>query len=371
MPPRAPRDPDSGVHYEPLRASVLDVFEQLGAFDDHSGIVEWIFPEFHEENQAQRSRVKLTENFDSPDLVEPETPQKSRTSRFFRLGTKSNKSRSKSRSKKEKDTPAPTTPTPKQKPKELKKTTSSPDLRNKSSESKPPETPTGAALTPSAEQKSNLSKRLSIFPRKGTGQSLDQPRPSISDEEWQQVTMTGSIADYAVNPFLGTDPHAEDPNANDAGQVKQQGTPKKHFSRLRFTSGFARSTPTTPTREHAPAAPTTPAAEPSPPAPTSPPASPPAPAADEAVSDPTTPTATSPGITSQSNASTSTLTAAPASPDIQEVPREEDMLETTSQMDHTRQSLSDISEGDVSESSTLSMKSARKSDDSATVEASP
>ncbi|KAJ7684406.1 hypothetical protein DFH06DRAFT_1354455 [Mycena polygramma] len=370
MPPRAPRDPDSAVHYEPLRASVLDVFEQLGAFDDHSGIVEWIFPEFHEENQAQRSRVKLTENFDSPDPVEPETPQKSRTSRFFRLGTKSTKSRSKSRSKKDAGASPATTAPPKQKPKELKKTKSSPDLRKKSSDSKPPETPTGA-LTPSAEQKSNLSKRLSIFPRKGTGQSLDQPRPSISDEEWQQVTMTGSIADYAVNPFLGTDPHGENTNTNDAGQVKQRdGTPKKHFSRLRFTSGFARSTPTTPTREHAPAAPTTPTAEPSPPAPTSPPASPPAPAADGAASDPTTPTAASPRITSQSNASTSTLTAAPASPDIQEVPRE-DVLETSSQMDHVRQSLSDISEGDVSESSTLSIKSSRKSDDSATVEASP
>jgi hypothetical protein len=43
---------------------------------------------------------------------------------------------------------------------------------------------------------------------------LDQPRPSISEEDWQQITMTGSIADYnAVNPFLGKDAHGNDVSA--------------------------------------------------------------------------------------------------------------------------------------------------------------
>jgi hypothetical protein len=220
MPPRPSTDRDSGVHYEPLRASVLDVFEQLGAFDDQSGIVEWIFPEFHAEKEVQRSRVKLTEVFDAPE-PEPETPRKSRTSRFFRLGTKS---RSKSRSKKDAP-PPPAVPAPsKQKP---KKSRSSPDLRKKAAESGPPGSlpislPIKQAPTVPAEQKSpehkspeHKPRRLSLFPRK-PAQSLDQPRPSISDEEWQQITMTGSIADYETNPFLGMDPHGN----NDVGVLR-------------------------------------------------------------------------------------------------------------------------------------------------------
>ncbi|KAJ6546804.1 hypothetical protein B0H19DRAFT_242244 [Mycena capillaripes] len=379
MPPRTSTDRDSAVHYEPLRASVLDVFEQLGAFDDHSGIVEWIFPEFHEEKEVQTSRVKLTEVFDPPEPVEPETPRKSRTSRFFRLGTKS---RSKSRSKKE-DSPLVITAPTKQKP---KKTRSSPDLRKKAAaaaEGKSPETPVISlpikqTTMSSAEHK---SKRLSLFPRKAAAQSLDQPRPSISDEEWQQITMTGSIAEYGINPFLGTDPHSE----NDATPVKRDGL-QKHFSR--FTGTFTRSTPTSPIRARSSlsgTAPTSPTQEHhvSPlaaPGPASPVGDDPQP-----TSDPTTPTGpppplpTSPAITSHSNASNSTLHAAPdppapepapVSPEVQEVPRD-DAIETTRELDHVRKSLSDISEGEVSESSTISIKSSRKSHDgSATEEAS-
>ncbi|KAJ7042041.1 hypothetical protein C8F04DRAFT_1252512 [Mycena alexandri] len=361
MPPRAPREPDSDVHYEPLRASVLDAFNQLGAFDEDSGIVEWIFPEFHTEEKKPQLRAKLTEVFDTPD-PEPETPtKKSRTSRFFRLGTRS---RSKSRSKKE-DVPAP--PTPSKKP---KKTRSSPNLRKDAAESETPALPPislpmkQASTSSSGEHK---PRRLSIFPRKPATQSLDQPRPSISDEEWQQITMTGSIADYAVNPFVGTDPHRD----NDTELAKRDGAQKHYFSR--FTHSFTRSTPASPTsREHAS------------PSPLSGPASP------QATSDPTTPTGPpppvpdmppSPAITTHSNVSTSTLTAvplpgipfpaapAPLSTEIREVPREVP-LDSTSQMDHPRTSLSDISEGEVSESSTLSMKNSRKSDETAADKAS-
>ncbi|KAJ7494407.1 hypothetical protein B0H11DRAFT_2392861 [Mycena galericulata] len=355
MPPRPPRDRDSAVHFEPLRASVLDVFAQLGAFDDDSGIVEWIFPEVHEEKELQRSRVKLPEVVDVPEPV-PETPtRKSRASRFFGI-----RSRSKSRVKKE---DAPATPTTQNK--KPKKSRSTPDLRKDAEESGTvPEVPpisSPSKKTASPEQK---SRRLSIFPRKGLTQSLDQPRPSISDEEWQQVTMTGSIADYENNPFLGMDPHGGN---NDAKLVKRDGL-QTRFSR--FTSSLTRSTPTSPTHATSPNSGL--------PATTSDPATP----TGRTTPTPATPDPTSP-TTMHSNASTSTLPATapapsepatihtntsasalptpnPESPAIQEVPRE-DALETSSQMDHVRQSLSDISEGDVSESSTLSIKSSRDS----------
>ncbi|KAJ7491069.1 hypothetical protein FB451DRAFT_1514466 [Mycena latifolia] len=341
MPPRPPSDRDSTVHYEPLRASVLDAFAQLGAFDDDSGIVEWIFPEVHEQKELQRSRIKL------PEVVgvaepEPTALPKSRTSRFFRIGSRS---RSKSRTKKERPPNLPAAPT-KLKP---KKTRSSPDLRKDAENSEPatPSSPTKQTGTPSAEQK----RRLSIFPRKAAAQSLDQPRPSISDEEWQQITITDSIADYETNPFLGIDPNATTSDVG-AGTVKRDGL-QSHFSR--FTNSFTRSTPTSPTREH----PTSSLSNPSSPTPTSPLAS---------TSDPTTPTGPSPPMrtatsptTEHSNASTSTLPAAPTSPVIQEVQRDDVALETSSQMDHVRMSLSDISEGEASETSTLSMKGSRKS----------
>ncbi|KAJ7118969.1 hypothetical protein C8R44DRAFT_187048 [Mycena epipterygia] len=347
MPPRPPRDRDSAAHYEPLRASVLDAFQQLGAFDDDSGIVEWIFPEVHEQKQLQRARVKLPEVVEVPE-PEPEEPRKSR-SRFFGIGSRS---RSKSRARKEKEAPPPTSPAaPKQKP---KKSRSSPNLRKDAKESAPGtpiiSSPMKQTAIASPEQK---SRRISIFPRRAAAQSLDEPRPSISDEEWQQITMTGSIADYETNPFLGHDPHA----SNDAGTVKRDGL-QKHFSR--FTGSFTRSTPTSPIREQHPTSPTSPLSRMS----------------DSTIptSDPTTPTRSSPPMptsptTEHLNASTSTIPAAPASPppEIQEVHREdaevpgEDALETGSQMDHPRTSLSDISEGEVSESSTLSTKSSRES----------
>jgi hypothetical protein len=203
MPPRPPRDRDSVLHYEPLRASVLDVFEQLGAFDDDSGIVEWIFPEVHEQKELQRTRVKLPEVVEAP-APEPEAPaRKSRASRFFR-------SRSKSGVKKEPHPPTPQVPAPNKLSK--KKSNSSPNLRKAAQESASTvpaiSSPIKKTATTSPEQK---SRRLSMFPRAKSGaQSLDQPRPSISDEEWQQITMTGSIADYETNPFL---PHGN----NDVG----------------------------------------------------------------------------------------------------------------------------------------------------------
>ncbi|KAJ7184515.1 hypothetical protein C8R46DRAFT_461964 [Mycena filopes] len=345
MPPRAPRDTDSDVHYEPLRASVLDAFQQLGAFDDHSGIVEWIFPEFHTERPPMRP--KLTEVFDTPD-PEPETPtKKSRTSRFFRIGTKS---RTKSQAKKE---DVPPLPTPTKKP---KKTRSSPNLRKDAAEAETPAVPP-ISLPMKQTPGEHKARRLSIFPRKTAAQSLDQPRPSISDEEWQQITMTGSIADYAINPFIGTDGN------NDGGLAKRDGL-QKHLSR--FTHGFTRSTPASPTRER--------------PASLDPQSGPVSPEADPSTptSDPTTPTGpapvpevpTSPAITTDSNRSTPKLTPIPfpTSPEIQEVPREFPRLDSTSEMDHPRTSLSDISEGEVSESSTLSIKNSRKSDDTAAPE---
>ncbi|KAJ7144953.1 hypothetical protein C8R43DRAFT_560733 [Mycena crocata] len=328
MPPRAPIARNSAVNYEPLRASVLDAFQQLGAFDDDSGIVEWIFPEVIAEKELQRSRVKLPEVVEVPEPEPERQSRKSRASRFF------SRTRSKSRVKKE----ATTTPAPsKQKP---KKSRSSPNLR-KDAEESAPETPAiSHPIKQSATSPEQKSRRLSIFPRKAATQSLDEPRPSISDEEWQQITMTGSIADYETNPFLGKDPYI-----NDAGSVKPEGI-QRHFSR--FTSGFTRSTPTSPVRrEHTilPVSdPTEPSSEPSTPTGPSHPL-------------PTSPT-TIHRTTTISNASTSTLPAAPATPSIQEVPRDENAaLETTSQMDHPRTSLSDISEGEVSESSTLSQNS--------------
>ncbi|KAJ6606189.1 hypothetical protein DFH09DRAFT_1256763 [Mycena vulgaris] len=360
MPPRPATDRDSTVHYEPLRASVLDAFEQLGAFNDDSGIVEWIFPEVHEQKELQRSRIKLPEIVEVPQ-PEPEAPRKSRTSRFFNI-----RSRSKSKPRPKKESPTlPTAPT-KLKP---KKSRSSPNLRESAAKSPPPtlpappsplkQTATTATRATSVEHKS----RLSIFPRKAGAQSLDQPRPSISDEEWQQITMTGSIADYETNPFLGMDPHGT--NDVGAGPVKRDGL-QRHFSR--FTNSFTRSTPTSPTREH----PAFPLSNPTSPTPMSP------------TSDPTTPTgpmATSPRASEHSNVSTSTLPSAPTSPTtIREVPRDdtpesssgsEDALEPSSQMDHVRMSLSDISEGDASETSTLSIKGSRKSHVSAAESAAP
>ncbi|KAF8191611.1 hypothetical protein K438DRAFT_1970590 [Mycena galopus ATCC 62051] len=394
MPPRPSVDRDSAVHYEPLRASVLDVFEQLGAFDDQSGIVDWIFPEFHEQKELKRTRVKLTEVFGPPEpeeQPEPETPRKSRTSRFFRLGTKS---RSKSRTKKE-TKEAPSLPTPSKESKKPKRATSSPNLREDAAKEEETSAvpPIPSPMKQTATSPEHKSRRLSLFPRKAAA-SLDQPRPSISDEEWQQITMTGSIADYEANPFLGNDPHG----SNHAGPVKRE----KYFSR--FTSGFTRSTPSSPTREHAPGpisstAPTSPTRERA----TSPLATPvPTPLASEhnasgtasppaatSDGDPTTPTGpylhgpTSPAGSAHSNASTSTLPATPTSPAIQEVssngaPKRdtpeiagEEGLEITSQIDHVRKSLSDISEGEHSESSTLSVPSEnRNSQASAPEEAS-
>ncbi|KAJ7253319.1 hypothetical protein B0H12DRAFT_593647 [Mycena haematopus] len=391
MPPRPSVDRDSAVHYEPLRASVLDVFEQLGAFDDHSGIVEWIFPEFHEQKELQRARVKLTEVFDhSEPQPEPETSRKSRTSRFFRLGTKS---RSKSRTKKEAKE-VPSVPTPSKEPKKPKKATSSPNLREEAAAQETPavpqiSSPMKHAPTSPAEHK---SRRLSLFQRKAAATSLDQPRPSInqprpsiSDEEWQQITMTGSIADYETNPFLGNDPHGN----NHAGPVKLDGR-QKYFSR--FTSGFTRTTPASPTRENPPSSvPTSPTRD----RPASPPTAPvpvpsipehgaSGPSSHQATSDPTTPTdpygsgpspsvPKSPTGSAHSNASTSTLPAAPTKPEIQEVHSDDappkdspnpspdpgnDSHGTTSQIDPVR--LSVISEGEHSETSTISFPSDRR-----------
>ncbi|KAK7035913.1 hypothetical protein R3P38DRAFT_3350926, partial [Favolaschia claudopus] len=404
MPPRPSVDRDSTVPYEPLRASVLDVFEQLGAFDDDSGIVDLIFPELQEQKENRRTRVKLTEVFDPEP--EPETPRKQpRTSRFFRLGTRS---RSKSRTKKEsKETPVPPpVPAPAKESKKLKKSTSSPNLRKEAVEGKEqkediPPTPISSPVKHSATTPEHKSRRRSLFPRKAPATSLDQPRPSISDEDWQQITITGSIADYDVNnPFLGKDPNGNP--IQDASPAKRDG-PQKYFSR--FTHGFARSTstPTSPTREHGPSplsaqsAPTSPSPEKTatptgstaghtPEQSSSATVSPPA-------SDPTTPTGpypsqpspfvpapASPVGSSHSNASTSTLPAVPRSadsdkqqlpPDSSDVAQEtegaqtDDRLETTSQIDHVRKSLSDISEGEHSESSTLSMSDRRDSQVSA------
>ncbi|KAK7024039.1 hypothetical protein R3P38DRAFT_3194717 [Favolaschia claudopus] len=426
MPPRPSVDRDSTVPYEPLRASVLDVFEQLGAFDDDSGIVDLIFPELQEQKENRRTRVKLTEVFDPEP--EPETPRKQpRTSRFFRLGTRS---RSKSRTKKEsKETPVPPpVPAPAKESKKLKKSTSSPNLRKEAVEGKeqkediPPTPPISSPVKHSATTPENKSRRRSLFPRKAPATSLDQPRPSISDEDWQQITITGSIADYDVNnPFLGKDPNGNpiqdvgvqrlfhpasithsSRNLVQASPAKRDG-PQKYFSR--FTHGFARSTstPTSPTREHGPsplsaqsvpispspektATPTASTAGHTPEQSSSATVSPPA-------SDPTTPTGpypsqpspfvpapASPVGSSHSNASTSTLPAVPRSADSDkqqlpsespDVPQEaegaqtDDRLETTSQIDHVRKSLSDISEGEHSESSTLSMSDRRDSQVSA------
>ncbi|KAJ7700841.1 hypothetical protein B0H17DRAFT_1195686 [Mycena rosella] len=350
MPPRPPRDQDSTVHYEPLRASVLDVFEQLGAFDDGSGIVEWIFPDVREQKELQRSRVRITLPEVEVEVAEPEpqTPTQKSTRGFFGIRPRS---RSKSRAKKEPNPTLPTAPT-KLKP---KKSRSSPNLRKDAEKDLRKEAETAAPAVPPIylPPPPAGARRLSIFPRKG-GQSLDQPRPSISDEEWQQITMTGSIADYETNPFLGVDPHGN--NDVGAGPVKRDGL-QKHFSR--FTNSFTRSTPTSPTQSTSTFTPR--ASTMTAPTPTSP-RSPTSDSTPTEPAPPLPPLPTSP-TTEHSNASTSTLPAAPRSPSIKEVPRE-DKLETSAQMDHVRMSLSDISEGEVSESSTLSMKSDRKSQSS-------
>ncbi|KAJ7891320.1 hypothetical protein B0H14DRAFT_2688588 [Mycena olivaceomarginata] len=379
--------PNEDFHYEPLRASVLDVFEQLGAFDDQSGIVDWIFPDFHEQKElSQRTRVKLTEVFDAPEEPEPEpeTPRKTRTARFFRLGTKS---RSKSRGRKEAKEELPAAS------KKPKKASSSPNLRKDAAEEEIPAVPPVSSPVKqdtAAAPAEHKSRRLSLFPRKAAATSLDQPRPSISDEEWQQITITGSIADYDDNPFLGRDPHA----THDAGPVKRDGR-QKYFSR--FASSFTRSTPSSPTREHSVSqsstAPTSPTRA-HPPSPLSIPARAPQVASPQTTNDPTTPTGpypsepsplvptpNSPTGSAHSNASTSTLPAVPpearalpregedvpaSAEDTPEVPTEdpdESHLETTSQMDHVRTSLSDITEsdGEQSEGSTAAPSEHRKS----------
>ncbi|KAJ7084831.1 hypothetical protein B0H15DRAFT_382596 [Mycena belliarum] len=223
MPPRPPPDRD----FEPLRASVLDVFAQLGAFDDDSGLVEWMFPEVSAEKELRRAARVRTPPPAAPEPAPAPPPRR----RFFGLGTRA-RSRSVKKDKdkdkedggekeKEKEKEKPGKPA-KLKP---KKTRSSPDLRAKAkgeaktkaakangaqdaTEPKDGEngedTPAPATPKASVEQK----RRLSIFPRK-LGASLDQPRPSLgagADDDWQRVSLTGSLADYATNPFLGTDP---------------------------------------------------------------------------------------------------------------------------------------------------------------------
>ncbi|KAJ6630243.1 hypothetical protein B0H10DRAFT_978311 [Mycena sp. CBHHK59/15] len=318
MPPRPSQDRNSAVLREPLRASVLDVFQQLGALDNDSGIVEWMFPEFHEEKERERSRVKLPEPVEVPlNLSELEEPiRKSRPSRFFNIRSRS---RSKSRAKRDppssspnvrKDAEVPATPPPISHP--TKQTATSP----------------AQATDPKIRKPSLFSRRMAA-----PGQSLDQPRPSLSDEEWQQITMTGSIADYETNPFLGTNPHTN--SVDDARTAKRDGL-QKQFSR--FTSSFTRSTPTSPVREHSV----------------------------YPQSDPSTPTGPAPPmpVSPTTGASTSSLPTAPVSPaSIQEAPREPAPIDIkrTSQIDHVRKSLSDISEGEVSESSTLSSRIVRRS----------
>ncbi|KAJ7063632.1 hypothetical protein C8F01DRAFT_1133761 [Mycena amicta] len=349
--PLPPATADDNFRYEPLRASVLDVFEQLGAFDEDSGIVEWMFPEVHEEKQLRRTRVKLTEVFDNEIEPEPETPRKSRLgSRFFGIRTKS-RSKSQVRPKKEKEKEKEkdvATSLPKQKP---KKTRSSPNLRKEAvgaidglPEISSPMKQTPTAVAPTTPENTK-SRRISIFPRKPPPPVLEGPRPSISDEEWQQITMTGSIADYeAANTFIGRDP-ALGPISNRKSNDTATSSSKRSGPFSRFTHTFSRSTPTSPIHEHAPSPPPLPTT-PTAPAPSSSPAA--APRDPEVAS-------------THSDTSTDTLQAVPA-PDIEEVPRdgvpreEDERLETSSQMDHVRMSLSDISEGEVSETSTVSMK---------------
>ncbi|KAJ7611708.1 hypothetical protein FB45DRAFT_940752 [Roridomyces roridus] len=372
----APRmRPPSTVQYEPLRASVFDAFAQLGAFDDDSGIVELIFPDLHVEKESQRARVKLPEEVQQREpSPPPETPRKSR----FTFGLRS---RSKSRTRGKKEKPERVDVTPTRKP---KKTRSSPDLHEDARESEEaPRTPTisspkkQSAVTPGATPEHQKPKRLTIFPRRAAGASLDQPRPSISEEEWQQITMTGSIADYQeANPFLGTDPNAT------VSEIK----PARLSRFSKFTSGFSRSTPTSPRIESMPTMPGK---------------------ADEssATDDPTTPTGettptgrrtpTAPVVevdptTRHPNGSTTTLPAPtphveeeeeepepePFDPDSQTDTAEggeedsadakveakvmevddDERLETTSQMDHARHSLSGISEAATSETVTTSVR---------------
>ncbi|KAF7294613.1 hypothetical protein MIND_00997900 [Mycena indigotica] len=327
MPPPPPdADSSSGFQYEPLRASVIDVFEQLGAFDEDSGLVEWMFPEIHEEKQLRaRTRVKLTEVFDEPQ-EQPETPRKSRlASRFFGIRTRA-RSKSQARSKKEKETITPSTP--------KQKTRSSPNLRKAadlpSTDGPELESPplNSAATTPEHTK----SRRMSIFPRRPPPPPLiEGPRPSLSDEEWQQITMTGSIADYNVtNPFIGhQDPRAPATSSSSSSRKSNDttSTPKRNGPFSRFTHTFSRSTPTSPTRE---------ASSSQPPLPTS---------------DPATPTRSSPQVdpsrksdseiaSRHSNASTDTLQAVPAGDgDGDSLPQvrihaDDERLETTSQIDH-------------------------------------
>ncbi|KAJ7221612.1 hypothetical protein GGX14DRAFT_670476 [Mycena pura] len=356
MPPRTRPLRDSTLPSEPLRASVLDVFEQLGAFDQDSGIVEWLFPDVHQERQQRRTRVKLTEIFEDAPEPEPETPRKSRlSSRFFSRSPKSasaasvrSKSQVRTKRDKDKDKDKDVAGTHRQK---LKKTRSSPDLRKDAvAETEPPPVPHVSSPTKRA-------RRMSIFTRKHEVPP-EQRRSSISDEEWQQITITGSIADYdAPNPFRG---HGglKETNASDVGSTTAAPR-RKHFSR--FTNGFARassaSTPASPT--------STQQRHPSPSSTRSTPASP---VLERPAPEPTTPTVSKPPPlqTTHSNVSTdipayafpSMTEREETSPLIHEVSREP---ETTSQIDHVRMSLSDISEGDVSESSTLSFSTKRES----------
>ncbi|KAF7323297.1 hypothetical protein HMN09_00110500 [Mycena chlorophos] len=342
MPPPTDDQPIAaapGFQYEPLRASVLDVFEQLGAFDEDSGLVEWMFPDVHEEKQRRRPRVKLTEMFDEEPEPE-ETPRKSRlTSRFFGIRSRS-RSKSQTRGKKENKDKG-TTP-----PKSKKTSRSSPNLR------KDKETLTDGPLTDSPEPPPMPPRRMSIFQRKPPPtQDEAAPRPSISDEEWQQITMTGSIADYeTANPFISV--HSNSPpsstrKSNDSASTTT--TPKRSGPFSRFTSSFTRSTPASPTREHAQ----------SPLSRRTPPTSDPATPTQASTSGPMQPSGSlDPEVAStHSNASTSTLQAVPAPPSPEDSttdrvplpPQDDDRLETTSQIDHVRMSLSDISEGEGSE----------------------
>ncbi|KAF7298481.1 hypothetical protein MKEN_01373200 [Mycena kentingensis (nom. inval.)] len=313
MPPQS-SDSDSssdssapGFQYEPLRASVLDVFEQLGAFQQDSGLVEWMFPEVHQERQL-RPRVKLTEMFDDDEPApEPEeTPRKSRlASRLFggmRSRSKSKtRSKSQTRPKKENKEPAPAL-SPAKKP---KKPRSSPNLRKDAEAAATAgEAPAESESSPSAVGTPEGKRRMSIFQRKPHPPQVDPdlPRPSISDEEWQQITMTGSIADYDVaNPFRGME-HPSAPatplrRSNDSSPA-QSPKGKRNGTFARLTNTFSRSTPTSPTRDHA-------ALPASPPLPSSGPATPTAASA-------SAPTPISAG-TEHSNASTDTITLQPVS----------------------------------------------------------
>ncbi|CAK5281039.1 unnamed protein product [Mycena citricolor] len=386
MTQRPPRNCD----YEPLRASVLDVFEQLGAFDDDSGIVEWIFPEVRDEKASRpRRRVKLTEVFDDDDNDEmasaaaSDPPRQSRTSRFLKgIRSRSKSGTRKDVKEKDKDKGKPSAP----KHKSAKKSKSSPNLREEGSSVPLPEPIKLSASTASGERR---ARKISLFSRKEPSQTAELPsRPSISDEEWQQITMTGSVADYDDNPFLG---HDGSGSPLPPLQAKRDGGLHGRISRIASTFRSSTLGPANTTLDTSVSAGATPRSSPRPSVTLS---ASPRPSADSAKrslrrtsgtvvseagsalgvrvvqsplrSRPRGDTADDDdedaGSMTHSNASTSTLQAVPAPSSGSEegepagmpppLDKEEDFaLETTSQIDHVRTHLSDITEGDGSEAS--------------------